>query len=179
MTFNKIVWKMAKYHYKKYLFYLACNSLAILFFFMFMTVYFNEQLVALKEIEGTQSLLAIPGAALIVFTVFFISYAHQIFMKKRRSEFGLLMTLGMTKRDISKLVLIENSIIAVIALVIGIGAGTIFSQFFFWLLLKGTGIQEVAFHLNAAMFIYSIGSFMVVFIVPIAQSLYLTMNRDI
>lgn len=179
MTFNKIVWKMAKYHYKKYLFYLACNSLAILFFFMFMTVYFNEQLVALKEIEGIQSLLAIPGAALIVFTVFFISYAHQIFMKKRRSEFGLLMTLGMTKRDISKLVLIENSIIAVIAIIIGIGAGTFFSRFFFWLLLKGTGIQEVAFHLNADMFIYSIGAFMLVFIVSIAQSLYLTMNRDI
>lgn len=77
MTFNKVVWKMAKYHYKKYLFYLACNSLAILFFFMFMTVYFNEQLVALKEIEGIQSLLAIPGAALIVFTVFFISLAVQ------------------------------------------------------------------------------------------------------
>lgn len=179
MTFNQIVWKMAKYHYKKYIFYLSCNTVAVMFFFMFMTIYLNDHLVAMEETEGIQNILKIPGAALIVFTIFFIGYAHQIFMKKRRSEFGLFMTLGMTRSDISKLLLIENSIVAGIALVIGLGLGTMFSKFFFWLLLKSVGIEEIAFHLNPAMFLYSIGAFILVFIVAIAQSLYVTMKRNI
>src|SRR5690625_2095633 len=179
MTFNQVVWKMAKYHYKKYLFYFVCNTLAVMFFFMFMTIYLNEQLVAVKKIEGLQYVLAIPGAALVMFTIFFISYAHHIFMKKRRSEFGLFMTLGMTSRDISKLLLLENSIIALAAIVIGNGSCSIFYQFFFWFLLKSAVLQEINFHINANMFIYSIGAFMIVFIVSIAKSLYVTMKRDI
>src|SRR5699024_11143095 len=119
MTFNKIVLKMAKYHYKKYIFYLVCNILAVMFFFMFMTIYYNDQLVEMRELRLIQHELTIPGAALIVFTIFFISYTHQVFMKRRRSEFGLFMTLGMTKRDISKLILLENAVIAIIALIIG------------------------------------------------------------
>src|SRR5690606_5072185 len=85
MTFQKIVWKMAKYHYKKYLFYFLCNSAAVLFIFVFMTLYLNEYIVSVKQSEGLVYVLSIPGAALIMFTIFFISYAHQIFMKKRRS----------------------------------------------------------------------------------------------
>lgn len=179
MTFNQVVWKMAKYHYKKYIFYLSCNTVAVMFFFMFMTIYFNEHLIAVEETEGIRNILKIPGAALIVFTVFFIGFAHRIFMKKRRSEFGLFMTLGMTKRDISKLLLIENSIVAVFALFIGIILGIIFSKFFFGLLLKSVGIEEIAFHINASMFLYSISAFILVFMVAITQSLYLTMKRNI
>ncbi|HAM81843.1 FtsX-like permease family protein [Ornithinibacillus bavariensis] len=179
MTFNKIVWKMAKHHYKKYIFYLVCNSLAVTFFFMFTTVYLNKQLVEMEQSEGIQYVLSIPGVALIIFTIFFISYAHHIFMKKRRSEFGLFMTLGMTRREISKLIVLENSIIALISLIIGVLIGATLSRFFFWLLLKFVGIQEILFQLHAKMFLYTVIVFLVMFFVAVGQSLYLTLKRNI
>lgn len=179
MTFNQIVWKMAKAHYRKYLFYFLCNSFAVMFFFMFSTVYFNERVVQAKELEGVRDALIVPAVALIAFTVFFISYAHNIFMKRRRSEFGLFMTLGMSHRDIAKLLLLENGVIALISIFSGILGGAVFSRLFFLLLMNSTGLQKIPFHLNSKMFLYSIIAFLCVFLAAVGKSLFLTLKRDV
>ncbi len=150
-----------------------------MFFFIYMTVYLNEQLMAMKVTEGLEYMLDIPGAALMIFTIFFISYAQQIFTKRRRSEFGIFMILGMTKRDISRLILIENSAIALLALVIGLASGMLISKFLFELLLKSVDIHEIAFHINSQMIVYSIFAFVLVFIVTVGQSLYVTRKKKI
>jgi ABC-type lipoprotein release transport system permease subunit len=179
MSFNQIVWKMAKVHYKKYILYFLCNSFAVMFFFMFSTVYFNEQVVRVKKLESIQYVLTVPGVALVVFTVFFISYAHNIFIKRRRSEIGLFMTLGMSNRDISKLLLLENVIIAIFSIISGILSGIIFSRLFFLLLMNSVGLQEVPFQLNSKMFVYSIITFLIVFFIAVGQSLFLILKRSV
>ncbi|WP_164669015.1 ABC transporter permease [Virgibacillus doumboii] len=179
MSFNQIVWKMAKANYKKYIFYYLCNSFAVMFFFIFSTVYFNESVVEVKETGPIQYVLTVPGVALLVFTVFFISYAHSIFIKRRRSEFGLFMTLGMSNRDIGKLLLIENGIIALISLVSGLFAGVIFSRLFFLLLMNSVGIQGVPFHLNSNMFMCTVLTFLIVFLIAVGRSLFLILTRNI
>jgi ABC-type antimicrobial peptide transport system permease subunit len=178
MTFNQIVWKMARVQYKKYLFYYLCNSFAVMFFFMFSTVYFNTQIEKAKKLDGIQDALSIPGAALIVFTVFFISYAHNVFMKRRRSEFGLFMTLGMSRRDLSRLLLLENGVIAFASIVTGLLAGAIFSRLFFMILMNRVGLQEVPFHLDSRMFIYTIGAFFIVFFLAVGKSLFQTLRSS-
>ncbi|MEI5907289.1 ABC transporter permease [Bacillus spongiae] len=179
MSFNQIVLKMAKAHYKKYLFYYLCNSFAVMFFFIFSTVYFNQQVVQVKKTESIQYVLTVPGVALIVFTVFFISYAHSNFIKRRKSEFGLLMTLGMSNRDIGKMLLLENGIIAFASLVSGILVGSIFSRLFFLLLIHSVGIQGISFHLNSQMFLYTIMIFLVVFIIAVGRSLFVVLKRNV
>lgn len=179
MSFNQIVWKMAKVHYKKYILYFLCNSFSVMFFFMFSTVYFNEQVVRVKKLESIQYVLTVPGVALVVFTVFFISYSHNVFIKRRRSEFGLFMTLGMSNRDISKLLLLENGVIAIFSIISGILAGTIFSRLFFLLLMNSVGLQAVSFHLNSKIFMYSIITFLIVFFIAIGRSLFLILKRNV
>ncbi|MEH7391947.1 ABC transporter permease, partial [Bacillus sp. JJ1474] len=179
MSFNQIVWKMAKAHYKKYFFYYLCNCFGVIFFFIFSTVYFNQQVVQVKRTESIQYVLTVPGVALIVFTVFFISYAHSIFIKRRKSEFGLLMTLGMSNRDIGKLLLLENGIIAFASLASGILAGTIFSRLFFLILMNSVGIQGISFHINSKMFLYTIIIFIVVYFVAVGRSLFFVLKRNV
>lgn len=179
MSFNQIVWKMAKANYKKYIFYYLCNSFAVMFFFIFSTVFFNKQVVEVKETESIQYVLTVPGVALIVFTVFFISYAHGIFIKRRKSEFGLFMTLGMSNRDIGKLLLFENIIIAIASLTSGILAGTIFSRLFFLILISSVGIQEMSFHLSGKMFLYTILTFLLVFSIAVGKSLFSILKQDL
>ncbi|MED4018273.1 ABC transporter permease [Sutcliffiella cohnii] len=171
MTFSQLVWKMAKVNSRKYIFYYLCNSFAVLFFFMFSTVYFNDQVVAVKELESIQDALIIPAVALVVFTVFFISNAHTVFMKSRRKEFGLFITLGMSNRDISKLLLVENGVIGFVSIFSGIVGGAVFSKLFFLLLMNSVGIQGVSFHINSNMFLYSICAFMLVFLFSVGKSL--------
>ncbi|MCC3359472.1 ABC transporter permease [Bacillus sp. REN16] len=179
MSFNQIVWKMAKAHYKKYIFYYLCNSFAVMFFFIFSSVYFNQQVVQVKKTESIQYVLTVPGVALIVFTVFFISYAHSIFIKRRKSEFGLFMTLGMSNRDIGKLLLLENGIIAFASLASGILGGTIFSRLFFLVLMGSVGIQGISFHLTSKMFLYTIVIFLLVFLVAVGRSLFFVLKQNV
>ncbi|MBS8263976.1 ABC transporter permease [Mesobacillus boroniphilus] len=179
MTFNQVVWKMAKVDYKKYIFYYLCNSFAVMFFFMFSTVYFNSRVEQGKKLESLQDALSIPGAALIIFTVFFISYAHNIFMKKRRSEFGLFLTLGMARRDLIKLLVLENGVIATLSILSGLLAGAVFSRLFFMLLMNLIDIKEVSFHFSAKMFFYTIGAFLAVFLLAVGKSLFQTLRSTV
>ncbi|MDQ0161879.1 ABC transporter permease [Aeribacillus alveayuensis] len=178
MSFNQIVWKMAKVHYKKYIFYFLCNSFTVMFFFMFSTVYFNNRVVQVKELESIQYVLTVPAVALVVFTVFFISYAHNIFIKRRRSEFGLFMILGMSNRDLCKLLLMENGAIALLSIFSGISSGIIFSRIFFLLLMNSVGLHDVPFHLNSKMFLYSIITFFIVFSIAVGKSLFLILKSN-
>ncbi|WP_417898159.1 FtsX-like permease family protein [Bacillus haimaensis] len=179
MTFNQLIWKMAKQNKGKYIFYYLCNSFAVMFFFMYATVYFNEKIVEVKELESIQDALAIPGVALIIFTVFFINYAHRIFTRRRRKEFGLLMTLGMSNRDIVRLLLVENGVIAAASIVSGLLAGTVFSRLFFLVLMNSAGMGQVPFHLSFEMFSYTIGAFLIVFLLSVGITLYLTLFRTL
>ncbi|MBT2679379.1 ABC transporter permease [Bacillus sp. ISL-35] len=179
MTFNQVVWKMAKVNYRKYIFYYLCNSFAVMFFFMFSTVYFNRRVEEGKQTESLQDALSIPGVALIIFTVFFISYAHNVFMKKRRSEFGLFMTLGMARRDISKLLVLENGVIAIASVFSGILAGAVFSRLFFMLLMKLIDLEGIPFHLSGKMFAYSIGAFTAVFLLAVGKSLFQMLRSSV
>ncbi|WP_409271756.1 FtsX-like permease family protein [Neobacillus sp. SCS-31] len=179
MSFNELVWKMAKANYQKYMFYLICNSFAVMFFFMFSTLYFNSQIVQVKESQSIQYVLAVPGAALLVFTVFFISYAHGIFIKRRKSEFGLFMTLGMSNRDITRLLLLENGLVAVLSILSGITAGALFSGLFFTLLMEGAGIQGITFQLTVKMFLSTILAYLIVFLTALGKSLFQILKGNV
>ncbi|MCT1904875.1 FtsX-like permease family protein [Oceanobacillus sojae] len=179
MSFSQIVWKMAKANYRKYIFYYLCNTFAVMFFFVFSTIYFNRQVDEVKISGSIQFLLMTPGVTLVLFTIFFISYAHQIFIKQRRSEFGLFMTLGMTDRDIVKLVLLENTIIGLLSLTSGILGGTIFSRGIFFLLMHSVGIGQVAFHLSSNMFLYTTIAFAIIFLIAVGSSLYHVFTENV
>ncbi|GGP16627.1 FtsX-like permease family protein [Oceanobacillus neutriphilus] len=179
MSFSRIVWKMAKANYKKYIFYYLCNTFAVMFFFIFSTIYFNRQVDEVKISGSIQYLLIIPGVTLVLFTILFISYAHQIFIKQRRSEFGLFITLGMTDRDIVKLVLLESTVIGLLSLTSGIIGGMIFSKGIFFLLMYSVGIGKVAFHLSSNMFLYTVVIFIIIFMIAIGRSLYLIFTQNV
>ncbi|ART77019.1 hypothetical protein B4U37_13610 [Sutcliffiella horikoshii] len=179
MTFNQLVWKMAKGNKSKYLFYFLCNAFAVFFFFMYSTIYFNNSVVAVKESESIKDVLSIPGVALVFFTVFFITYAHRIFTRRRKKEFGLLMTLGMAKRDIAKLLIIENVIIAFTSILTGIITGLVFSRLMFLLFIHMTGLGDIPFNLSQEMFTYSIGAYLCIILISILITIYLTLTKTV
>ena len=59
---------------------------------------------------------------------FLIIYASRFLIKKRNKEFGIYMTLGMSKRKISLILLIETFIIGLISLGVGLLLGIVVSQ---------------------------------------------------
>ena len=58
-----------------------------------------------------------------------IVYANNFLINRRKREFGIYMTLGMGKRQISKIILIETILVGVLSLITGIIIGVFASQF--------------------------------------------------
>ena len=58
-----------------------------------------------------------------------IVYANNFLINRRKKEFGIYMSLGMGKRQISKIILMETMLVGIISLAIGIVIGVFGSQF--------------------------------------------------
>ena len=60
---------------------------------------------------------------------FLIIYASRFLIKRRNKEFGIYLTLGMSKRKISMILFLETILIGIISLFVGLGLGIVLSQF--------------------------------------------------
>ena len=65
-----------------------------------------------------------------------IVYANNFLISRRKKEFGIYMTLGMGRRQISKIILIETILVGIISLAVGIVIGVFASQFMSILVAK-------------------------------------------
>lgn len=84
---------------------------------------------------------------------FLIIYANNFLIKRRKKEFGLYMLLGMGKRQISKILLLETLLVGIFSLGIGLLLGIFTSQFMSILVAKLFEINMTQFQ-----FIFSMDS---------------------
>ncbi|MFR2767056.1 MAG: FtsX-like permease family protein [Thomasclavelia sp.] len=64
------------------------------------------------------------------FMLFFIWYATNVFLTKRKKEIGIYVFMGLTNQKIGKLYAIETIFLGLVALVLGVGFGIITSKLF-------------------------------------------------
>lgn len=148
MTFKDVALKNFKFNLRKYLAYFLCTTFSITVLFMYGTLLFNSEIVSAVEETVIYTMMLMAFIVVGIFSLFFISYSHSSFMKSRSKEFGLFLTLGMTKKDISKIIIIENIFVALISLIIGLVSGTVFSRLFYMVVIKLMDIKEVNYNLN-------------------------------
>ena len=67
---------------------------------------------------------------------FLIVYANNFLIKRRKKEFGVYMTLGMGKMQISRILLGETFLIGLLSLAVGLLIGIFGSQFMSLLVVK-------------------------------------------
>jgi putative ABC transport system permease protein len=79
--------------------------------------------------EMNQVLMA-AEVIVLVFSFVFILYSTTAFVRARKKEFGLLTLMGMTQRQMRRMVFLENGLIAGAALAIGLALGVLFSKLF-------------------------------------------------
>ena len=92
------------------------------------TVMMNVSSSTYEIIDLMNSMLS--GVSVFVASVlgFLIIYANRFLMKRRNKEFGIYLTLGMSKRKISLILFFETLIIGCISLIVGLVLGTALSQ---------------------------------------------------
>ena len=137
----KLSVKNMKKSFKDYAIYFLTLVLGVAIFYMFNSL--DSQQAMLQVSESTRKLIALMIDMLGVVSVFIaiilgflIVYANNFLVNRRKKEFGIYMTLGMGKRQISKLILLETLLIGILSLLVGIFIGVFASQFMSILVAK-------------------------------------------
>ncbi|MEM5597777.1 FtsX-like permease family protein [Niallia circulans] len=85
----------------------------------------------LKSISGGNFTIDVMKFGSLLFTVlsvFFLLYTNSFILKWRKKEFGLYHLLGIERKHIQRLLLLENNIIASLTITSGILIGLIFNK---------------------------------------------------
>lgn len=125
---------------KHYYLYFFALIFSVVLYFVFATLQYDSAVVGKAgQSMNFASSFKVAGILLVVIAGIFIVYANAIFLKRRSREIGLYQLIGLNKGAVSRLLIIENTILSAGALVIGIGIGMLVSRVFLLLLMKLVG----------------------------------------
>ncbi len=133
IMYSKIAIGNVKKSFKDYAIYFLTLTLAVCIFYSFNSI---ESQKALMEINASDRkyvptvMNAISNVSVFVSVILggLILYANNFLIKKRKKELGIYMTLGMGRRNISRILVTETFLVGVISLVSGLIIGIGVSQ---------------------------------------------------
>lgn len=130
----KISVKNIRKSFKDYAVYFFTLILGVAVFYVFNAI--DSQTVVLDVRKNVYDIIKLmnemlSGVSVFVSCVlgFLIIYASRFLIKRRNKEFGIYLTLGMSKRKISIILFFETLLIGIVSLVVGLFLGAVLSQF--------------------------------------------------
>ena len=130
MTLFNFAYNNITRDFKTYLYHFLSCVFSVFIFLLFSTLALHP---ALKEVDLDSTIGIIIFMASIVsmmFSFVLILYSVGNFLKNRSRQFAILNIIGASKGQFNKLIFLENIIISVFALIVGIITGLIFSKIF-------------------------------------------------
>lgn len=168
-VFKELASKNVKKSAKDYFIYFFTLTFAVCLFYTFNSV--DVQFAALGLPDSLNYMAAavfsMAGVSVLVCVIigFLVVYANSFLMKRRKREFGIYSVLGMTRRDINRILMKETIAIGSASLLSGILLGIVVSQGLSMITAKiaGTGIAGYQFILSGNAVLTAIFFFCVTF----------------
>ena len=137
----KLSIKNMKKSIKDYAIYFLTLVLGVAIFYMFNSLDSQQAMLEVSQptreiIQMMIELIGFVSVFVAVVLGLLIVYANNFLINRRKKEFGIYMTLGMGKRQISKIILLETIFVGIISLVVGLVVGIFASQFMSILVAK-------------------------------------------
>ena len=140
MLFKLSIRNMKK-SFKDYAIYFLTLVFGVAIFYMFNSL--DSQQAMLEVSQSTRSMIQLLVQMLGMISVFIaivlgflIVYANNFLVNRRKREFGIYMTLGMGRRQISAIILLETILVGILSLIVGLFIGIFASQFMSILVAK-------------------------------------------
>lgn len=128
MNFRQFAFRNVLRNKRLYIAYFLSSMFTVMVFFTFAIFAFHpafsEGSVNKYAIFG----MAVAGGIIYLFSFFFILYSMSSFLQSRKKEFGLLITLGASDKQIRLMVFLENILIGFFATAGGILIGLVFAK---------------------------------------------------
>lgn len=131
--YSKIAINNVKKSFKDYTIYFLTLTFAVCIFYSFNSI--GSQSIMADMTSGQASyvrlmeqLISIVSISVSVILGGLIIYATNFLINRRKKEFGIYMILGMSKRNMSKILFFETLYIGILSLVAGLALGMILAQ---------------------------------------------------
>ncbi|WP_226036766.1 ABC transporter permease [Aquibacillus saliphilus] len=128
MTFRQFAFNNVLRNKRLYIAYFLSSMFTVMVFFTFAIFAFHPTFSSGSINQNALLGMAVAGGIIYVFSFFFVLYSMSSFLQSRKREFGLLMMLGASNRQIRMMVFLENILIGFFATVGGILAGLVFAK---------------------------------------------------
>lgn len=170
MMLFKLSVKNMKKSFKDYAIYFVTLILGVGIFYVFNSLDSQQTMKVLSSstydiIELMVQMLSGMSVFISFILGFLIVYANNFLIKRRKKEFGVYMTLGMGKGQISRILLGETFIIGLVSLAVGLVLGIFGAQFMSLLVVKlfGGVMDGYQFVFSSKAFVKTICYFAIMF----------------
>ncbi|AST90881.1 MULTISPECIES: FtsX-like permease family protein [Sutcliffiella] len=128
MTFRQFAFNNVLRNKRLYIAYFLSSMFTVMVFFTFAIFSFHPTFSEGAINENALFGMTVAGGIIYVFSFFFILYSMSSFLQSRKKEFGLLIMLGASDKQIRLMVFLENILIGFAATIGGIGMGLLFAK---------------------------------------------------
>ncbi|MCU5530841.1 ABC transporter permease [Bacillus cereus] len=164
MTFWQFAFKNVSRNARAYFAYFVSSAFSIAIFFSFAVYLFHPKLHMTDVNYALNILMTISEVVIVFFSFFFLLYSIGAFLKVRKKQFGILTVLGISQKQLKRLIFIENMLIGVLSIFFGIQLGLVFSQFFLLVTAKITHVPGLYLYWPTSAIILTIIIFLGLFI---------------
>ncbi|MGF9828881.1 ABC transporter permease [Bacillus anthracis] len=164
MTFWQFAFKNVTRNARAYFAYFVSSAFSIAIFFSFAVYLFHPKLHMTDVNYALNILMTISEVVIVFFSFFFLLYSIGTFLKVRKKQFGILTVLGISQKQLKRLIFIENMLIGVLSIFFGIQLGLVFSQFFLLVTAKITHVPGLYLYWPTSAIILTIIIFLGLFI---------------
>ncbi|MDU1566530.1 MAG: ABC transporter permease [Clostridium sp.] len=131
--YSKLAFRNLKRSFKDYTIYFLTLVFGVCIFHTFNSIQSQSIMMELNDMQASafeqvENIMGYASIFVSFILAFLIIYANNYLIKRRKKEFGIYMTLGMEKGNLSKIIFIETLLVGIISLAIGLGLGILLSQ---------------------------------------------------
>ncbi|PGD96603.1 FtsX-like permease family protein [Bacillus wiedmannii] len=164
MTFWQFAFKNVTRNSRAYFAYFVSSSFSIAVFFSFAVYLFHPKLQNFSMTAEISGLMIFSEVVIVFFSFFFLLYSIGTFLKVRKKQFGVLTVLGISRKQLHRLVFMENMLIGILSIFFGMQFGLVFSQFFLLVTAKITHLPGIYLYIPTNAFILTMIVFLGLFI---------------
>ncbi|WP_156857517.1 ABC transporter permease [Oceanobacillus sp. AG] len=164
MTFRQFAFNNVLRNKRVYAAYFLSSLFSVMVFFVYAIFAFHP---ALKEVHSSVTVgLHFAEGIIYVFSFIFVLVSMSAFLHSRKKEFGLMVMLGMTNKQLHRMVFLENVLIGFIATIFGVGIGLVFAKL---ILMTAETVLELKeslpFYMPWEAILLTCGAFLLLFVV--------------
>lgn len=120
--------------------FILCYSIMMGIYFMVITIMTSDGVKNVPAGESLQSMFVFGMVIMTILIVIFMLYINSFLIKRRKREFGLYGILGLEKRHVGKVIVLENLLISFLSGIFGILSGCIVGKLVFMLIYYSLNI---------------------------------------